>query len=73
MALRKIIRFHQDENGDSVAELECGHRQHVRHKPPWTMRPWVVTEEGRAAHIGRELDCKKCGGASSSESVEQNQ
>ena len=72
MAPRKITGFHLDENGDWVAELECGHGQHVRHNPPWTMRPWVLTEEGRAGHIGRELNCKKCEEASSSESSKQN-
>jgi hypothetical protein len=53
----KIIGFHQDENGDWVAELECGHNQHVRHEPPWINRPWVVTQEGRAAFVGRDLPC----------------
>ena len=28
--LRKIVGFHLDENLDWVAELECGHQQHVR-------------------------------------------
>ena len=32
-----------------MAELECGHNQHVRHDPPWECRPWVVTPEGRRA------------------------
>lgn len=58
--LRKIMGFHQDECGDWVAELECGHTQHVRHNPPWQERPWVQTIEGRAQHSGHELHCKKC-------------
>jgi len=41
-----ITGFHLDEENDWVAELACGHFQHVRHKPPWVERPWVVTEEG---------------------------
>jgi hypothetical protein len=57
---RKIVSFHQDEEQHWVARLECGHNQHVRHNPPWTNRPWVVTREGREAAIGAELDCKKC-------------
>ena len=57
---RKIRNFHQDELGDWVAELECGHMQHVRHDPPWQERPWVVTAAGRQSRIGMELDCKKC-------------
>ena len=57
---REIIGFHQDENGDWVADLECGHGQHVRHNPPWTTRLWVVTPEGRESRLGVTLECKKC-------------
>jgi len=57
---RAIIAFHQDEHGDWVADLECGHTQHVRHHPPWQVRPWVISAAGRARHLGRTLACKKC-------------
>lgn len=57
---KPITGFHQDEAGDWVAELACGHNQHVRHNPPWTNRPWVTTPEGHQAMIGHVLDCKKC-------------
>jgi len=57
---RAIVGFHQDDVGDWVAELRCGHGQHVRHKPPFQLRPWVVTAEGRAAHLGTELACVLC-------------
>jgi uncharacterized protein DUF3565 len=60
MAKRKIVGFHQGEHKDWVAELECGHNQHVRHNPPWTDRPWVVTLRGRLDHIGHELPCPRC-------------
>lgn len=55
-----IIGFHKDEEDDWVAELKCGHNQHVRHDPPWQLRPWVTSDEGRKDHIGNKLDCKKC-------------
>lgn len=55
-----IIGYHKDENNDWVAELACGHNQHVRHNPPWTIRPWVTTQTGREKHLGNKLDCKKC-------------
>ncbi len=58
--LRAIVGFHQDDQKDWVAELACGHNQHVRHRPPWTLRPWVTTAEGRQAHLGQQLDCKLC-------------
>ncbi|HEY6414513.1 MAG TPA: DUF3565 domain-containing protein [Edaphobacter sp.] len=57
---RAVIGFSQDDEGHWVALLECGHGQHVRHDPPWTVRKWVMTEEGRAAHVGMELECKRC-------------
>lgn len=55
-----ITGFHQDEEGHWVAELACGHGQHVRHKPPFINRPWVLTEAGRQAHVGLSLNCLKC-------------
>ncbi len=55
-----ISGFHLDSESHWVADLACGHRQHVRHQPPWTERPWVLTEEGRRGKLGVELDCKRC-------------
>jgi len=55
-----IIGFHLDNQSDWVAELACGHFQHVRHNPPWVERPWVVTHDGRASMLGQVLECKKC-------------
>ena len=57
---RAIVGFHRDAEQHWVAELECGHFQHVRHSPPWTNRPWVTTAQGRERAIGRPLQCKKC-------------
>jgi len=61
---RRIIGFHEDTEGHWVADLECGHAQHVRHEPPWQERSWVLTPEGRAAMIGTCLDCARCAGGS---------
>ena len=55
-----IISFHLDEENDWVADLACGHAQHVRHNPPWQNRPWVMTKEGRKEKLGVMLECKKC-------------
>jgi hypothetical protein len=55
-----ITGFHRDEEAHWVAELACGHNQHVRHAPPWQLRPWAITPEGRAAALGRVLECRKC-------------
>jgi len=59
---QRILGFHQDENSDWVADLACGHGQHVRHQPPFSNRPWVLTEKGRNLHVGQVLNCKKCEG-----------
>ena len=57
---RAIVGYHVDEHDDWVAELACGHFQHVRHDPPWINRPWTRTPEGRAAAPGQVLACLKC-------------
>lgn len=56
----KIIGYHQDEETHWVAELDCGHNQHVRHNPPLENRDWVTTPEGRRQFLGFHLDCLLC-------------
>jgi len=55
-----IVGFHQDDEGHWVADLRCGHGQHVRHDPPWQVREWVTTRAGRESRLGVELDCRRC-------------
>ena len=55
-----ITGYHRDDEDHWVAELACGHNQHVRHDPPWVSRPWVTTPEGRARMLGHALQCRKC-------------
>jgi hypothetical protein len=57
---RKIVDFTKDEEGHWTAILACGHKQHVRHNPPWQLRPWTQTQKGRNKFIGFPLFCKKC-------------
>jgi hypothetical protein len=51
---RRIIGFHEDTEGHWVADLECGHAQHVRHEPPWQERSWVP-DAGRPRGHDRNL------------------
>ena len=60
VSFRKIVGFHQDAEEHWVADLDCGHSQHVRHDPPWQVRPWVLSTEGRAKLVGTALSCRKC-------------
>jgi hypothetical protein len=55
-----ICGYHQDEKYHWVAELVCGHFQHVRHKLPFINRPWVISLSGRQGMLGQLLKCKKC-------------
>ncbi|MGO4998900.1 DUF3565 domain-containing protein [Oceanisphaera sp. W20_SRM_FM3] len=49
----------QDQEQPWVAELKCGHLQPVRYQPPFSNRPWVMTQAGRTAMLGYLLACKK--------------
>lgn len=57
---RPITGFKMDEHRDWVALLSCGHKQHVRHRPPFEERPWVITEAGRSEKLDKPLDCSRC-------------
>ena len=58
--IQAITGFDKDDSGDWRAKLVCGHYQHVRHDPPLRVREWVLTEGGREARLGCELECRKC-------------
>ncbi|MGZ3696089.1 MAG: DUF3565 domain-containing protein [Bdellovibrionota bacterium] len=57
---QKISGFHLDQENHWVADLNCGHAQHVRHDPPWTERDWVITKAGRDSRLDTELNCVRC-------------
>jgi tellurite methyltransferase len=56
----KITGFRQDEEAHWVAELQCGHTQHMRHAPPWQERAWVLSMQGRASKLGQAIECPLC-------------
>ncbi|MGO4000387.1 MULTISPECIES: DUF3565 domain-containing protein [Pseudomonas] len=58
--LSMITGFHQDEEGHWVAELSCGHTQHLRHQPPWQSRAWVEDPLQRQEKIGQPFACGWC-------------
>ena len=60
LLIRKIVGFHQDKEGDWVAQLSCLHSQHVRHQPPFFERPWVQVPSGRTSAIGAVIECPLC-------------
>ena len=67
---RMIVGFVQDDAGDWVAQLDCLHRQHVRHNPPFRSAPWVLDDLARSQHLGTVLDCPLCDRAELPDDVE---
>ncbi len=57
---RTITGFHVDDVNEWVAELSCGHQQHVRHRPPFQIRDWVPKPDGRSEKLGSPIDCRLC-------------
>jgi hypothetical protein len=57
---RVIVAFGQDEEGAWVAQLVCGHRQHIRHNPPFRLAPWVLDDDERNGRIGADIECRLC-------------
>jgi tellurite resistance-related uncharacterized protein len=55
-----IESFRRESDTAWVAELDCGHTQHIRHAPPFKLAPWVIDEQGRAEHVGALLPCPLC-------------
>lgn len=58
--IRTIDGFHQDDDGDWVAELSCLHMQHVRHQPPFRDLPWIETSSSRRSRVGSDVECPLC-------------
>ncbi|QMV64506.1 DUF3565 domain-containing protein [Pseudomonas berkeleyensis] len=59
-ATAHLLDFRQDEHGDWVAVLSCGHTQHVRHRPPWQNRDWILDPAQRQARLGCPFPCGWC-------------
>nr|WP_256581550.1 DUF3565 domain-containing protein [Pseudomonas sp. QC2] len=55
-----ILGFRQDADQHWVAELSCGHTQHLRHQPPWQARAWVLDPVQRLEKIGLPFACGWC-------------
>lgn len=57
---RRIVGFEADDVGDQAVVLDCHHRQHVRHQPPFRLAPWVGDPAERARRIGTDWPCPLC-------------
>src|SRR5690606_27430989 len=57
---RTMLSFERAADGEWTVALDCGHRRHVRHRPPLSSYPWIDDPEGRAAHVGQLIECERC-------------
>lgn len=55
-----MLAFETDAAGEWVARLDCGHRRHVRHRPPLADYPWILDDTARAHKIGAAIECERC-------------
>lgn len=56
-----MLSFETDEQGDWLARLDCGHRRHIRHRPPIDDYPWIADPAARASKLGAAIECDRCG------------
>ncbi|PCC69202.1 Uncharacterized protein, possibly involved in tellurite resistance [Nannocystis exedens] len=58
---RRILGFAPDAADAWIVHLDCGHRRHVRHRPPLSDYPWLGDPAARAARVGAPIECGRCG------------
>ena len=57
---RRILGIELESADSCVAALDCGHRRHIRHRPPLAHNPWILDPVERAARIGQRIECGRC-------------
>lgn len=58
---RRILGFERDAANEWIVRLDCGHRRHVRHRPPLSDYPWLADAAAREARVGAAIECGRCG------------
>jgi tellurite resistance-related uncharacterized protein len=55
-----MLAFALDEEGEWIVHLDCGHRRHLRHRPPLVTTPWLLDPAEREARVGQSVECHRC-------------
>lgn len=58
---RTIVGLVREGPDAVVLALDCGHRRHVRHRPPLSDAPWVRDEQAARSRVGQPIECLRCG------------
>jgi tellurite resistance-related uncharacterized protein len=57
---RQILSIEPESADSVVATLDCGHRRHIRHRPPLESHPWILDPVARVARVGQRIECGRC-------------
>ncbi len=57
-----MTRFERESSAAIVVELDCGHRRHVRHRPPLEDHRWVLDDALAESRVGECIECGRCAG-----------
>lgn len=57
---RQILSVALESADTVITTLDCGHRRHIRHRPPLESHPWILDPAGRAARVGQRIECGRC-------------
>lgn len=60
MVDRRILSITLEAADSGVAALDCGHRRHIRHRPPLERHPWLLDPAERDARVGQRIECARC-------------
>jgi len=61
-SISRVIVGVQREGADAVVlRLDCGHRRHVRHRPPLSSHAWVGSDAECEQRVGQRIECLRCG------------
>lgn len=58
---RTIVELSREAEAEVILGLDCGHRRHVRHRPPLSEHPWVLDDSSSEARVGGSIECLRCG------------
>lgn len=57
---RAMTGFERESVAAIVVDLDCGHRRHVRHRPPLEDHAWVADDALAKARVGQSIECGRC-------------
>lgn len=57
---RTITGFERESASAIVVRMVCGHRRHVRHRPPLEDHAWVLDDASVRGRVSADIECGRC-------------